>query len=721
MGNGASSANGDAGASSSPALSFDIALEILPHLDVRDSARAATCCAALRDLQRSDLWWKLASERLGTEARLYVSANAKTGKPTNGGTWKDEFFRLWAARGVWREPTMDEAERARDRFRRVARGEDVSDDEDDENVDASARDDAADDRGSIKVCVRMKPKADDCLAAREGEDDGAKPVVLPLHQRLRVIKAKRGAACTTSDAMKVLMEEDGRGEESAASPWIEADVVVKTETETAALADVTNASASTRGAAGAEKKEEEKSSSTRARSVGGASELTVGVLSVDATEHKVLAVVKGVGLREFAFDAVFGDVATQEEMYETSSRSVVADFINGFNGTVVVYGQTGSGKTHTMFGPPPGVGGREHRGIVPRACEEVFDALRKREALGIRSKASVSYVEVYGQEVSNLLKQGAAVGQSRVARQRYVLDGRAEETVFSMSDVERLLEVGDAQKRRAATSMNERSSRAHSVFTLSLKQTDERTGRELKSRLCLADLGGSEKLSKSKANDGAMSIGTTPWSEYYDSRARLTEAVNINVGLLALKRCIDATHEAQRRRKEGKPPPHVPYQDSKLTTLLSSALGGDCKTVVFVTASGESQHAAETTQSLRFGEKCASVETRARVGANAHAKAIAKLNERIEKCEEEIKANERWETTRTIRKDERGGDDTEDEVVLTSKLVGAEDLRIDLEVMLRERDVLSGHLAAAETSAVGAKMNAAAEAFDEGATFGGAR
>jgi hypothetical protein len=188
-----------------------------------------------------------------------------------------------------------------------------------------------------------------------------------------------------------------------------------------------------------------------------------------------------------------------------------------------------------------------------------------------------------------------------------------------------------------------------------------------------------------------------------------------------LKRCIDATHEAQRRRKEGKPPPHVPYQDSKLTTLLSSALGGDCKTVVFVTASGESQHAAETTQSLRFGERCASVETRARVGANAHAKAIAKLNERIEKCEEEIKANERWETTRTIRKDERGGDDTEDEVVLTSKLVGAEDLRIDLEVMLRERDVLSGHLAAAETSAVGAKMNAAAEAFDEGATFGGAR
>ena len=38
--------------------------------------------------------------------------------------------------------------------------------------------------------------------------------------------------------------------------------------------------------------------------------------------------------------------------------------------------------------------------------------------------------------------------------------------------------------------MNDRSSRAHAVFTLALVQRDEATGRELRSRLCLADLGG---------------------------------------------------------------------------------------------------------------------------------------------------------------------------------------------------------------------------------------
>lgn len=185
---------------------------------------------------------------------------------------------------------------------------------------------------------------------------------------------------------------------------------------------------------------------------------------------------------------------------------------------------------------------------------------------------------------------------------------------------------------------------------------------------------------------------------------RYDEAVNINTGLLALKRCIDALHEAQRAKREGRPPPHVPYQDSKLTTLLSSALGGDSKTVVLVAAAQEHAHAAETVQSLRFGERCASVETRARVGANALAGMIAALNERIAACEEEVKATERWETVRTVRRDDVEG---RDEVVLTSKQVGAEDLRRELERMLDERDFLSGR-AAAGSAAAASKAKAGA-------------
>ena len=431
-------------------------------------------------------------------------------------------------------------------------------------------------------------------------------------------------------------------------------------------------------------------------------EFTCGVISVDDADGRVLAVAPGVGLREFAFDEVFEDSADQATVYERSARPLIADFINGYNGTMLVYGQTGSGKTHTMFGSGPdlgtdGVGGGESagRGVIPRACEEVLLAAAARSAMGITSAVSVSYVEVFGQDMTDLLRGGQRVGQSRVAGQRYVLDGHAEQPVAGMHDVLAALAKGDAQKRRAATAMNDRSSRAHAVFTLSLVQTDCSTGHELRSRLCLADLGGSEKLSKSRAADGVAAVGTVPWAEYYSRRQRLTEAVNINTGLLALKRCIDALHEGQRAQRAGRPAPHVPFQDSKLTMLLSSALGGDSKTVLLVAAAQEHAHAAETVQSLRFGERCASVETRARVGANALAGMIAALSERIAAVEEEIKTTEQWETVRTVRRDEFDG---RDEVVLSSRLVGAEDLRLDLETMLAERNFLSGRAAAQNAS-----------------------
>ena len=699
----------------------------MKHADVQDAARAACACKSLYALRDADqLWWRASCEALGSQARLYVPRTA-SGGPIHGGTWKEHFFHLWAARDRWAEPAPTEAEWVRDRFRRLLEnGDGVAGVGTAENVSGSPLDAGAAappgappvwvggaqiERGSVKVSVRMRPRG--AGAARpEGEARRRGMVVLPLHQRLRIIKAQRGEGCTTSDAMLTLMQDSGRGAEASRSPWADAElsdgcVADEADREPAgvptlsrdllrALKDVTN---------------DETEPSNVLRRTKNATRLdpatnfdfACGVLSVDERERRVLAVAPGVGLREFAFDAVFGETATQAEVYEKSARPLVADFVNGFNGAILVYGQTGSGKTHTMFGGNGSSGSPEHLGIVPRACEEVLNATRSRSAKaggGIRWTLAASYVEVYGQDVFDLLAGGARVGQSRVASRRYVADGDASVDVRTAEDIARVLETGDAQKRRAATAMNDRSSRAHAVFSLTLTQTMDGDGvvsprqnssRQLRSRLCLVDLGGSEKLTKSRANEGARGAGTVPWSEYYASRARLTEATNINVGLLALKRCVDALHEAQRRRKEGiEPPPHVPYSDSKLTELLSDALGGDGKTAVLVACAPEHEHAVETAQSLRFGERCASVETRARVGRDALAGALALLNEKIEDCESRIKRSERWVTTTTTRRDEMDG---ADERVVVSKLEGAEGLRLELEAMLAERAFLANRIA----------------------------
>jgi kinesin family protein 5 len=99
-----------------------------------------------------------------------------------------------------------------------------------------------------------------------------------------------------------------------------------------------------------------------------------------------------------------------------------------------------------------------------------------------------------------------------VVGQRYVLDGRAQESVSSVREVMELLRrgtakvvcmliahgptepsTGDLEKRRAATAMNERSSRAHTVFVVTLKQTHPETEVTVTSSLMVADLGGISK------------------------------------------------------------------------------------------------------------------------------------------------------------------------------------------------------------------------------------
>jgi hypothetical protein len=137
------------------------------------------------------------------------------------------------------------------------------------------------------------------------------------------------------------------------------------------------------------------------------------------------------------------------------------------------------------------------RGVVPRAAEEVLLAVAAKRALGIAAQVTVSYVEVFGDEVTDLLQGGALCGHSKVAAQRYVLSGATGVVVESVASVAALLARGDAQKRRAATAMNARSSRAHALFVLTLTQRDAahaRSGRVVTSQLYLADLGGSEQV-----------------------------------------------------------------------------------------------------------------------------------------------------------------------------------------------------------------------------------
>jgi len=223
-----------------------------------------------------------------------------------------------------------------------------------------------------------------------------------------------------------------------------------------------------------------------------------------------------------------------------------------------------------------------------------------------------------------------------------------------------LLQQGEAAKRHAATAMNSRSSRAHTLLILTLTQTAGSV--ESVSNLCLADLGGSEQLTKSGA-----------------AGERMQEAIGINMGLLALKQCIRALNNKAK---------HVPYHDSKLTELLSSGLGGNSKTTVVITASPEPRHASETLQALRFGEACAVVTNVANAQQSSVAHLIAELDAKIASTEALIEKKERWERWEDEMPVDEFGDGGG--IRTRMRLVGAEKERELLESCLKKRRALLG-------------------------------
>ncbi len=342
-----------------------------------------------------------------------------------------------------------------------------------------------------------------------------------------------------------------------------------------------------------------------------------------------------------------------------------------------------SGKTHTMYGAEndfdidQGAMLPTSWGIVPRSVHEVFQAIEYRKKnikLDFDVEIGISYIEVFGDSVTDLLQEGKSCGQSKVAAQRYVLDGSSEKIVTSVDDTFELLNVGEKQKRKAATAMNERSSRAHSIFIMRMTQTCKSTGVTFKNRLLLADLGGSEQLKKSQP----LEISGNQEQNDYARKQRAREAVNINLGLLALKQCVGALN-----RKAS----FVPYTDSKLTMMLSTGLGGDSKTSIIVCGAQEQQHGNETIAAMKFGQICRGIYNTAKI-TNSHMiqELLEGINKKIADCEENIRKYERWEMKKQVHVLDDGRIEERQVTVVT----GAEKYRDELSQLVRQKVELTG-------------------------------
>uniref|UniRef100_A0A8C6CVH8 Kinesin-like protein KIF14 n=1 Tax=Moschus moschiferus TaxID=68415 RepID=A0A8C6CVH8_MOSMO len=325
----------------------------------------------------------------------------------------------------------------------------------------------------------------------------------------------------------------------------------------------------------------------------------------------------------FAYDLSFWSVdechpcfASQTAVYQALAAPLLGQAFRGFNTCLFAYGQTGSGKSYTMMGFS------EEPGIIPRFCEDLFAEIAKKQTQEVSYHLEMSFFEVYNERIHDLLVCKGDSGQRKqTLRVRehptsgpYV-EGLSTNVVSSYSDIQVWLQLGNKQKATAATGMNDKSSRSHSVLTLVMTQakTEFVEGEELdhriRSRINLVDLAGSERCS---------ATGT--------SGERLKEGVSINKSLLTLGKVISALSEQAGGRSV-----FIPYRESVLTWLLKESLSGNSKTAMVAAVSPAGSSVEETLSTLRFAAQARSIATAARVNEDLSARLIRELKAEIEK------------------------------------------------------------------------------------------
>ncbi|KAJ2529772.1 hypothetical protein IWW43_004711 [Coemansia sp. RSA 1935] len=196
-------------------------------------------------------------------------------------------------------------------------------------------------------------------------------------------------------------------------------------------------------------------------------------------------------------------------------------------------------------------GSDKSSGIIPRALEWVFTQAP--------SKVTIELAELYNGKVNAL-----TTGNQHAA---------------TAADALSLLQTGLRRRQTAATNANAMSSRSHAVFTVTVLWPGQRKA----TKLCFADLAGSERLADTQAEG-----------------KRLAEAKAINKSLLTLGRVVAALASAT--------PTFVPYRDDPLTFHLRDVIGGDAQTLLLACVAGNEASRAETASTLAFAKQALAVK-----------------------------------------------------------------------------------------------------------------
>lgn len=348
----------------------------------------------------------------------------------------------------------------------------------------------------------------------------------------------------------------------------------------------------------------------------------------------------------YGFNHIFTEHADQKEIFDHIAVPLLNSLLLGENGLLFAYGITSAGKTYTMMGE------QDNPGIIPRSVNILFntiqqcqtpkflvksdrlngfeiqdegealtdrllEAKQKRKQYVARNDIKhqfsndgtvlehmdsnlfyavfITYVEIYNNSVYDLLDEspGQKVLQSKILREdqnhNVYVNNAVEVEAKTSEEALELFNLGSKRKRMAHTTLNNDSSRSHSIFTIRLVITNtdgsSNSPRDkinfMVSQLSLVDLAGSERCSRSQTTG-----------------QRLKEAGRINNSLLTLRTCLEILRENQQSDTQRM----VPYRESRLTHLFKNYFEGEGKVKMIVCVNPSIKDYDENLFVLKFAE-----------------------------------------------------------------------------------------------------------------------
>ena len=186
-------------------------------------------------------------------------------------------------------------------------------------------------------------------------------------------------------------------------------------------------------------------------------------VEVDTVNNTVAVISDKNIAKTFPFDYVYPMETTQREVYDQVAFPIVDSIFQGYNGTIFAYGQTGCGKTYTMMGIP---NDPDLKGIIPNSFSHIFGYI-KTEGESKKFLVRCSFVEIYNEEVRDLLVAKSTKLEIREDPKKgtFVKD-LTYVTLKDTQDIQKCLDRGNKNRHVGQTSMNDQSSRSHSLFTV---------------------------------------------------------------------------------------------------------------------------------------------------------------------------------------------------------------------------------------------------------------